>query len=155
MKQQSDEAGRQFEAAARELVEATKRARAAGTSLTEEMQSAVQRLDDVQEKLQRTESIQDRQFEPVALSGIVLRRIEGTFDPQDRQEAMNLLVNECGRKSCHGISVSTSPKRKTKGDSRCVPQVHNDGPTSFANQCRADSVCSERVDHGIAVAAVY
>ena len=97
MKQQSDEARRQFEAAARELVEANKRARVAGKNVTDEMHSAAQRLDEAQDKLRLAESIDDRQFEPVALTKIVLTKIERTFAPQDRQEAMSLLVNECGR----------------------------------------------------------
>jgi hypothetical protein len=95
--QKAHEARRQFEAAARELVEANKRARAAGQLLTAEMQAAAQRLDVAQEKLKQAESVQDRQFEPVALTELVIAKINQTFEPQDRRAAMDLLVNECGR----------------------------------------------------------
>jgi len=94
---QNDEARRQFEAAARELVEANKRARAAGKSVTDEMQAAAQRLNDAQEKLKRAESVQDRQFEPVPLTTLAVAKIDQTFAPQDRREAMDLLIDECGR----------------------------------------------------------
>ena len=96
MKQQSDEARRQFEAAARALVEASKRARVAGKNVTDEMHSAAQRLDEAQDKLRLAESLDDRQLEPVALTETVLTKIEKTFAPRDREEAMSLLVNECG-----------------------------------------------------------
>ena len=97
MKQQDDEARREFEAAARELVEANKRARAAGYKVTDEMHAAAQRLNDAQEKLKQTESTQSRQFEPVPLSEIVIAKIDQAFAPHDRREAMDTLVNECGR----------------------------------------------------------
>jgi hypothetical protein len=94
---QNDDARRQFEAAARELVEANKRARAAGKSVTDEMQAAAQRLNDAQEKLKRAESVQDRQFEPVPLTTLVVAKVDQTFAPQDRREVMDLLIDECGR----------------------------------------------------------
>lgn len=97
MKQQPDEARLQFEAAARELVEANKRARAAGKNVTEEMHAAAQDLDNAQDKLKEAQSAQKPPFEPVALSETVRQKTTQTFAQQDRAEAMDLLVSECGR----------------------------------------------------------
>lgn len=97
MKQQDDEARRQFEAAARELVEANKRARAAGKSVSEELLAAAQRLNQVQDQLKQAQSDREQKFEPVPLTEPVIAKIDQTFAPQDRREVMELLVNECGR----------------------------------------------------------
>lgn len=94
---QNDEARREFEAAARELVEANKRARAAGQLVSEEMHVAVERLSQAQEKLKRVEAADPRQCEPVALTALVNAKIQQTFSPQDRDVAKELLINECGR----------------------------------------------------------
>jgi hypothetical protein len=96
-KQQYDQARRQFEATARELVEANKRARAAGQYLTLEMLVAAQRLDDAHDKLKQAESVLDRKFAPVALTELVIAKIDQSFAAQDRRAASDLLVKECGR----------------------------------------------------------
>lgn len=97
MKQQDDEARRQFEAAARELVEANKRARAVGKSVTEELLAAAKRLGNAQDQLKETDSNQARKFEPVPLTELLIAKIDQTFAPHDRRELMDFLVNECGR----------------------------------------------------------
>ena len=94
---QNDEARREFEAAARELVEANKRARAAGQLVSEEMHAAVERLNPAQEKLKQVESIRERHYEPVALTELVNAKIDQTFSRQDRDVAKEFLINECGR----------------------------------------------------------
>jgi hypothetical protein len=94
---QNDEARREFEAAARELVEANKRARAAGQLVSEEMNAAVEGLNEAQEKLKRVEAAHPRHYEPVALTALVNAKIDQTFSPQDRDIAKELLINECGR----------------------------------------------------------
>jgi hypothetical protein len=94
---QNDEARREFEAAARELVEANKRARAAGQLVSEEMHAAVEGLNEAQEKLKRVEAAHPRHYEPVALTALVNAKIDQTFSPQDRDIAKELLINECGR----------------------------------------------------------
>jgi hypothetical protein len=92
-----EEARRQFEAAARELVEANKRARAAGEYVTDEMHAAAQRLNDAQAKLKQADSALERHYEPVALTALVQEKIDQTFAPQDRRAAIDLLIDECGR----------------------------------------------------------
>lgn len=94
---QHDEARREFEAAARELVEANKRARAAGKIVSDELLAAAQRLNEALDELKQAQSDQDRKFEPVPLTELVIAKVDQTFAPEARRKAMDLLVNECGR----------------------------------------------------------
>jgi hypothetical protein len=91
------EARREFEAAARELVDANKRARAAGQLVSEKMHAAVERLNHAQENLKQTELAHPRQYEPVPLTELVRAKIDQTFSPQDGSVAKDLLIKECGR----------------------------------------------------------
>jgi len=97
MKQPTDEARREFEAAARDLVEANKRRHALGQRDSTEMHAAAQRLNNAQAKLKAAEAGLERNFQPVALTELVIAKINQTFGPQDRREAMDFLIKECGR----------------------------------------------------------
>ena len=94
---QSDKQRQEFEKAARELVEANKRARAADQTSSAEMQAAVQHLNEAHAKLKQAESAHPRHYEPVPLTELVAAKIDQTFSPQDRDAAKELLIKECGR----------------------------------------------------------
>ena len=90
----------EFAAAARDLVEANRAARAAGYLHTEEMEAAGARLRAAEERLKRARADSEAVAggpEPVGLTPLVARKVRRSFPPGEQAEAIRLLENECAR----------------------------------------------------------
>jgi hypothetical protein len=95
-----EQARAEFEAAARELVEANGKARAEGLRHTPEMGAAAERLTAVQQRLQQAKADHDKATggpEAVELTELVIRKVKQAFPADDQAEAVRLLEKECGR----------------------------------------------------------
>jgi hypothetical protein len=95
-----EKAETEFQAAARELVEANRKARAAGQRYTSEMGVAAERLTAVQQRLKGAKADHDQATggpEPVELTEVVARKVNHLFPADEKAEAIRLLEKECGR----------------------------------------------------------
>jgi hypothetical protein len=95
-----EKAQAEFQAAARELVEANRKARAAGQRYTPEMGAAAERLTAVQQRLTQAKAEHDQTTggpEPVELTELVARKLKQLFPAGEQAEAIRLLEEECGR----------------------------------------------------------
>lgn len=89
-------ARKEFEAAARELVELNKEAQR--TRDFSRLAAASERVVALQQQLTAAEAAgPQRVYEPVPLSAPVERKLRDTFAGEDRAEAASLLERECGR----------------------------------------------------------
>lgn len=94
------EAQSEFDEAAKALVAANRSARAAGQTLSAEMQLAAERLNAAQQKLKEAEAASDRAGggpQPVELTPIVITKIRQLFSPAEQGQAIRLLETECAR----------------------------------------------------------
>lgn len=95
-----EQAQAEFDAAARELVEANRKARAAGHRYTPEMGAAAERMTAVQQRLQQAKADYDLVTGgpgPVELTELVTRKVKRLFPADEQAEAIGLLEKECGR----------------------------------------------------------
>ncbi len=95
-----EQAQADFEAAARHLVEANRKARTAGHRYTPEVGAAAERLTAVQQQLQQAKADYDLAMggsEPVELTESVTRKVKQLFPAHEQAEAIRLLEKECGR----------------------------------------------------------
>ncbi|HEX8651556.1 MAG TPA: hypothetical protein VF708_12010 [Pyrinomonadaceae bacterium] len=95
-----EQAQSEFDEAARELVEANRKASAAGHRYTPEMGAAAKRLIAIQQRLMQAKADFDQATggpEPVELTESVARKVKQLFPPDEQSEAIRLLEKECGR----------------------------------------------------------
>lgn len=95
-----EKAQAEFQAAARELVEANRKARATGQRYTPEMGAAAERMTSVQQQLKQAKANHVEATggpEPVELTELVTRKVKHLFPADEQAEAIRLLEKECGR----------------------------------------------------------
>lgn len=90
------------EAAARDLVEEHRKARAAGRGHTSAIDEAAERLSALEQNLKQARAEFEQatagpEPEPLELTELVLRKVRESFPAEEQAEAISLLEKRCGR----------------------------------------------------------